>query len=146
MKALFHKNRYILGIVMFSIILLGLIFCVFSVDDSTNKMIVEYAENLGWEINPSPKEISHLIIPEKFDEVYEAYNNVQKASGFDLSQFCGKRVTRYTYELQNHVSSKDEEVLFGVLVYESRIIAGDISSVSSSGFMHGIEETSKIQK
>lgn len=145
MKAFSQKNKYFLGFLSFSLILMIIIFCVFSVDDATNKMIVEYTHNLGWQINPSPFEISHLTIPQEFDEVYEAYNKVQKASGFDLSSFKGKRVTRYTYELQNHVSSEEEKVLLGILVYESRIIAGDISSISSNGFMHGITEISKIK-
>ncbi len=144
MKALFYKNRYFLGILIFALILMVLIFGVFSVDDSTNRMIVEYVQNLGWEIDPSPTEISHIVIPEKFDEVYEAYNQVQKASGFNLENFRGKRVIRYTYNLKNHQASPDEKVVLGIIVYESRIIAGEISSVSSNGFMHGITETSKM--
>lgn len=145
MKSIIQKNRYLLGILAFAVFLIVLISGVFSIDDSTNKMIVEYAENLGWSVEPCPKEISHFTIPEKFNEVFETYNQVQRASGFDFEDFKGKRVTRYVYVLKNHTESQNQEVFFSVIIYESRIIAGDISSSSQSGFMHGITEISKIK-
>ncbi len=145
MTALIYKKRYIAGTIAFAIIVFVVIFSVFSIDDATNRMIVDYVTNLGWQVNPSPREISHLVIPAEFDAVYQTYNAVQKQSGFDLTPFCKKRVVRYTYELQNHVQSAESQVVLGVLVYEKRIIAGDISSVDSGGFLHGITESSKIK-
>ncbi len=146
MTAIIYKNRYILGTLSFSLVLFVLILGVFSIDNSTNRMIVDYVTNLGWEINPSPAEISHLVIPNEFDVVYETYNAVQKKSGFDLTQFKGKRVSRYTYKVQNHQESDKSDVYLGILVYEKRIIAGDISSTDREGFLHGINEVSKIKK
>ena len=145
MTAAIYKNRYIAGTLAFAVVIFIIIFGVFSIDNSTNRMIVEYTTRLGWQINPSPSEISHLTIPTEFDAVYETYNAVQKVSGFDLAPFKGKRVARYTYLVQNHTESDNCQVLLGVLVYEKRIIAGDISSVDSGGFLHGITEISKIK-
>ncbi len=145
MTAAICKNRYFLGTLAFSVVLFVLILGVFSIDNSTNRMIVDYVTALGWEVNPSPAEISHLTIPDEFDVVYETYNAVQKKSGFDLSDFKGKRVTRYTYRLQNHTDSDKSKVYLGVLVYEKRIVAGEISSTDSGGFLHGINEVSKIK-
>ena len=145
MTAVIYKNRFIIGTFAFAIVIFIIILGVFSIDNSTNRMIVEYATNLGWQLNPSPSEISHITIPTEFDAVYETYNAVQKTSGFDLTPFKGKRVTRYTYEVQNHAESGNSKVMLGILVYEKRIIAGDISSVNSGGFLHGITETSKIK-
>lgn len=144
MTAVIHRYPYLIGTIIFSVVILILIFGVFNIDNATNSMIVEYVTNLGWEVNPSPAEISHITIPNQFDEVYETYNSVQKASGFDLTPFRGKRVVRYTYQLKNHIHSNDSRVFLGVMVYESRIIAGDISSTDINGFMHGITEVSNI--
>ncbi len=145
MTAAIYKNRFLAGTLAFATVLFIIIFAVFSIDNSTNRMIVEYATNLGWQINPSPAEISHLTIPNEFDAVYETYNAVQKTSGFDLTPYKGKRVTRYTYAVQNHTESGTSRVQLGILVYEKRIIAGDISSVDMGGFLHGITEISKIK-
>ncbi len=145
MTAAIYKNRYIAGTLAFAVVIFVIIFGVFSIDNSTNRMIVEYVTNLGWQVNPSPSTISHLTIPAEFDAVYETYNAVQKVSGFDLTPFKGKSVTRYTYTVQNHAESGSCEVVLGILVYDKRIIAGDISSVDSGGFLHGITEISKIK-
>ncbi len=139
-------RRYIFATLLFAAVLFAVIFGVFHIDNSTNSMIVEYAENLGWEINPSPAQISHFVIPENFDAVFETYNALQKSSGFDLSEFKGKRVSRYTYEVKNHIQSANSQVFLGIIVFESRIIAGEISSTDSDGFMHGITETSNIRE
>ncbi len=139
-------RRYVFATLLFSVVLFAVIFGVFHIDNSTNRMIVEYAQNLGWEINPSPAQISHFVIPTEFDAVFETYNALQKSSGFDLSEFKGKRVSRYTYEVKNHVQSADSQVFLGIIVFESRIIAGEISSTDSDGFMHGIAEISNIRE
>ena len=138
------RYRYIFAVVTLAIILLMIIVGFFSIDNSTNEMIVEYIEDLGWEIEATPKEITHLTIPKQFDVVYETYNAVQKQSGFDLEEFKEKKVTRYTYRVLNHKESKDTRVVAGVFVYEDTIIAGDISSTDMNGFLHAITETSNI--
>lgn len=146
MSKFLKKHRYLFAAFVFAAAILLVSYGVFSVDASVNNMIVEYATNLGWEINPSPAAISHLVIPNQFDAVFETYNALQKKSGFDLSHFKGKRVSRYTYEVKNHVHSKDSNVYLGVIVFENRIIAGEISSNDITGFMHGIADTQNIAR
>ena len=138
------KYRYVLGTLVFSLVLLMIIVGLFSIDNSTNKMIVEYIQNFGWQVEPTPAEITHLTLPKEFDAVYETYNAVQLGAGFDLEPFRGKKVTRYTYKILNHKESPSSQVMAGVFVYENSIIAGDISSADMSGFMHAINETSNI--
>ncbi len=138
------KHRFVLGTIFFAIILLIIIVSLFSIDNSTNQMIVDYIESIGWQVDPSPIEISHLTIPNEFDIVYETYNAIQIKAGFDLNEFKGKSVSRYSYKVQNHTKSNEEEVIASVFVYENRIIAGDISSAAINGFMHGITETTNL--
>lgn len=139
-------EKYFFATLVFSVLLFTVIFAYFSMDSQTNAMLVDYAKNMGWEVLPSPAEISHFKIPDEFDTVYETYNAVQKKSGFDLEEFRGKPVTRYTYQLQNHEMSGNMRVFLGIIVYESRIIAADIYSTDMEGFLHGISETSKIKQ
>jgi len=145
MIVVFRKYRFLLAMLVFAVVLLVVIVGLFSIDNSTNRMIREYVEGLGWQIDASPMEISHLTIPDKFDAVYQTYNSVQTASGFDLTPFKGKNVARYSYRVLNHKRSADSEVIVSVFVYDSRIIAADICSTDSNGFMHGITETANIQ-
>ncbi len=145
MIVVFRKYRFMIAMFVFALILLAVIIGLFSIDNSTNRMIREYLENIGWQTEASPTEISHLTIPENFDAVYQTYNSVQTASGFDLEPFKGKNVARYSYRVLNHKRSADSEVIVSVFVYDSRIIAADICSTDSNGFMHGITETENIQ-
>lgn len=138
------KYRYAFAGITLAIILLMIIIGLFSIDNSTNKMIVDYIEGLGWDIEPTPKEISYVTIPEEFDAVYETYNAVQKHSGFPFENFKGEKVARYIYKVLNHKSSKDAQVYAGVFVFENTIIGGEISSAEKNGFMHSITETSNI--
>lgn len=146
MIVVFKKYRFLIAMLAFAIILLVVIVGLFSIDNTTNRMIREYVEGLGWRIESSPVEISHLTIPESFDAVYQTYNSVQTASGFDLEPFKGKNVARYSYKVLNHKRSADSEVIASIFVYDSRIIAADICSTDSNGFMHGITETANIQQ
>ena len=42
-------------------------------------------------------EISEQIIPEEFDDVFLMYNDLQQSQGFDLENYKGKSVKRYSY-------------------------------------------------
>ena len=121
-------RKYIFSVIAFASILLVLTFAVFKIDNSTNEMIVEYVSNLGWEIEDSPEEISRFKIPEIFDEIFEEYNSLQKESGFDLSEYKGKSVLRYSYVIKNHKESQNKTILINIIVLEKRIIGGDVSS------------------
>lgn len=142
---IFKKHRFAIAMLVFSLILLAVIVGLFSIDDSTNRMICKYVESLGWRIDASPMEISHLTLPKEFDGIYETYNAVQISSGFDLTPFKGKSVVRYSYKVLNHKRSQETDVIVSVFVYDSRIIAADICSSDADGFMHGITETTNIK-
>ena len=146
MILLLKKYRFVLAALGFAAAIMLVIFTLFSIDNSTNKMIVEYLEGIGWEVEDSPVEIAHLTLPERFDTVYETYNAVQTESGYDMSPFKGKSVSRYSYRVINHKRSASVEVVANIFVYENRIIAGDISSTAPNGFMHGLNETENILK
>ena len=139
-----RKYRWFFAGITFSVVILMVIVGLFSLDDETNNMIVEYIEGLGWKLDPTPREISYLTIPEEFDVVYDTYNAVQKRAGFPFEEFKGKKVTRYTYRILNHKESENSNIIAGVFVFENTIIGGEISSAEVNGFMHALTETSNI--
>ncbi len=73
-------------------------------------------------------------VPADFDRVISGYNEIQKTQGLDLSRYKGKKVTRYTYKVENYEGHKGD-VYVNLVVYRSKIIACDISSADPSGFV-----------
>lgn len=103
---------------------------------------VRFLQTYGWEVKANPKEVKEVVIPEVFDEVYRNYNEIQKTDGFDLRSYAGCRVKRWTYEVTNYPAEKQKAVA-NILVYEDKIIGGDICSVALGGFMHGFSQKPK---
>lgn len=95
-----------------------------------------YLNGLGWQVSEQPIATEELLIPEEFDGSYQDYLKLQAGQGFDLTQYCGKRVKRYTYQLTNY-PSQAEPVQIALLVYKNRVIGGQIQS-SSGSFLHGL--------
>lgn len=145
LKKFIYKFRFAVGVVVFAAVIALVAAGVFAIDNSTNRMIRDYAQNLGWEIDESPAEVVPVSIPREFDKVYQAYNRHLKENGFDLEPFRGKSCVRYTYQVKNHQKSGEMPVFLGVIVYESRIVAAEVYSSGPDGFMHGICETENIK-
>jgi len=144
MKNFLKKQRFIILTLIFAIIILAVIFAVFSIDKKTNIMITDYIKAAGWQINENPVEISRITIPNEFDSVYDAYNKIQKADGFNLENYKGLNVCRYTYSVLNHKYSGEDKVLVNVFVYKNEIIAADISSNGKNSFIYELNNTSEM--
>ena len=91
-----------------------------------------------WKQFRDPIAVEELIIPEQFDETYSQYLELQASQGFDLTDYCGKRVKRYTYEITNYPTG-ESGIQAGLLVYKSTVIGGDVLSAQLGGFIHGLE-------
>ena len=74
----------------------------------TNEDRVAYLESYGWTVSPEAVSVEELLIPEEFDETYDQYLALQAQQGFDLTQYKGKRVKRYTYEVTNYPSGEQK--------------------------------------
>ena len=104
----------------------------------SNEQRVSYLQGLGWEVSQTPLEEQEVTIPKTFNEIYTSYNELQKAQGFDLTDYAGLRVTRYTYEDRNYPDASDT-VVADLLVYKHKVIGGDVQSTALDGFMQGLE-------
>lgn len=103
----------------------------------TNEDRVAYLESFGWMVSPEAVSVEELRIPEEFDETYTQYLELQKSQGFDLTEYQGKRVKRYTYEITNYPTG-ETGIQAGLLIYKNTVIGGDVLSPELGGFIHGL--------
>ena len=102
-----------------------------------------FLAQFGWEIAEDPVEICEVMIPEMFNEVYEAYNILQKEQGFDLSRYKGKRVKRWTYEITNYPDvGENTRVYADLLIHDGKVIGGNVGTREAEGFLQGFRRDS----
>ena len=104
----------------------------------TNEDRVRFLGQFGWQVSAEAVDSSEVSIPEEFDKVFTAYNEMQKRQGLDLSKYKGKNAQRYTYEITNY-DGYDGKVYANILVYRNKVIAADVCTADIGGFVHGIE-------
>lgn len=105
---------------------------------SNNDARVQFLKNFGWEVTTSPKESSQVRIPEESTEVFDRYNALQKSQGYDLSQYAGKTVMRYVYQINNFPGAT-EPVYATLLIYKNQVIGGDITNTAAKGMIQGFQ-------
>ncbi len=98
---------------------------------------VEFLSELGLTVEPVPLEVLNVVIPQEFDEVYTAYNELQKDCGYNLEKYKGKEVELFKFRVLDHPSG-ELEVYVNLLIYKNKVIGGDISSAKLDGFVTGL--------
>ena len=91
----------------------------------------------GWQVLEEPLATEELLIPEEMDESYDDYLALQTSQGFDLEQYAGKRVKRYTYEITNYPTG-EAGVQANLMLYRNTVIGGEVLSPQMDGFLHGL--------
>ncbi len=84
----------------------------------------DYLNNLGYNVSECA-EISSFLIFDYLDAEFVYYNNLQKEAGYDISEFSGRKLQRYSYNL------KKQPICVSILVYNGRIVGGDIYNNAS---------------
>ncbi len=110
----------------------------YSLSAQTIEEQIEFLEQFYWETGKEPTEVVELIIPQEFNEVYTNYNQIQIAQGLDLNKYKGKDCIKVSYDILNY-PTQSENIVANMLIYDGKVIAGDISSIKLDGFMHGFE-------
>ena len=111
-------------------------------DRTTKELIFSEDFRLGND-RSCPVSVSDIVIPTNFDATYDTYNNIQLAQGLDLSKYKGKKAVKYTYKVTNYPDNA-ETVNANLIVVDETIIAGDVSSTSLGGFMHGFAKPASV--
>lgn len=117
-------------------------------DDSYISVKAENAEQrnafisqFGWKFSADPLEVSEVIIPQEFDDVYIQYNEMNKSQGMDLEPYKGLRAKRWTYDILNYPGYEGQSgvIQLNLLVYNGQVIGGDVCSMEQNGFIHGFD-------
>lgn len=99
----------------------------------------EVLQDYGWVVDKKPVDQADVIIPKPFDLVYQNYNEIQIEAGLDLKPYMGMSGKRYTYTVKNYPEDVGEQVFANVICINGEVVAGDIMTVSMSGFMHSLK-------
>ena len=94
---------------------------------------VAYLESLGWQVDPEPLETLQFLMPETLEEPYLSYNQLQLEQGFDLTDCCGRQLSRYTYSVTNY-PGRASGVQANLYVCEDVLAGGDIFCPGADGF------------
>ena len=114
---------------------------VTTMSDNDNR--VAFLQSQGWQVTTSPTESSQVKIPAEMTPVYSRYNDLQKSQGYDLTEYAGKTVMRYVYEVTNYPGS-GQPVYATLLVYKNKIIGGDITDTGAKGTVQGLKPTAPL--
>ncbi len=125
-----------------AVFFVGLVFVLCCATAQGDELVTarEFLEQYGWETARELCEKEEVKIPQEFDEVYKRYNELQIKSGYDLTEYAGKTVTRYTFLIKNYPLDVGERVYGNVLCVDGYAIGGDIMTRSMTGFMHSVTE------
>ena len=100
-------------------------------DIRDNEDRIAYLNNLGWDVSEQAVLTEELLIPDTFDETYNEYLSLQSQQGFDLTQYAGKRVKRYTYVVTNYPDG-NVDIQAALLIYKGKVIGGQLQAVDGS--------------
>ncbi|MGI6498906.1 MAG: DUF4830 domain-containing protein [Oscillospiraceae bacterium] len=103
-----------------------------------NETRIEYLSQYGWEVNPKPLAEETILVPQDLETSCASYCALQRGQGFDLAQYAGKQIARYTYEIKNYPTG-EAHVQANLLVYGGKVIGGDVCTTALDGWMHGLD-------
>lgn len=110
---------------------------------SANDGRVAFLAGFGWEVTATPLESGQVKIPAESSRMFDRYNALQKSQGYDLSQYAGKKVMRYVYQVNNYPGATGD-VYATLLVYKDEIIGGDVTDTTGKGRMQGFHMPEKV--
>lgn len=100
---------------------------------STNEDRVAYLASLGWEVQSEPLETLQFLLGQQLEEPFLSYNVLQQAQGFDLRNFLGQSLTRYTYAVTNY-PGRPQHVQANLYLCGGIVAAGDLCCPEADGF------------
>ena len=146
MTAKVNKKKIILIVAAVVLAVVGLV-TLLGGEDSTptvstgvvnNDARVAFLKGFGWDVTTSPTESGQVRIPTEGNEVFDRYNALQKSQGYDLSDYAGKTVMRYVYQVNNYPDAT-APVYATLLIYKNQVIGGDITDTSAKGTIRGFK-------
>ncbi|MCI6990326.1 MAG: DUF4830 domain-containing protein [Clostridiales bacterium] len=106
-------------------------------DIDSNEDRVSYLESYGWIVSDEAAAVEDIRLPDTFDASYDEYLALQREQGFDLEQYSGKTIQRYTYQVINYPGLQ-ENIWACLLLYKDEVIGGEVYCNQGDGFMQGL--------
>lgn len=101
----------------------------------TKKERIDAIKKYGWDVLEMSEKKEEVFIPEEFDKIWQDYNKLQKASGFNLEKHKGKKAEKYTYSVINFPVKTQNKILLNIFISDGYIIGGDVNCPALSGFI-----------
>ena len=103
---------------------------------ASNADRIKFLSEIGCTVGEECLQEKNTVIPDRFSDVYENYNSLQKESGFNLEPYKGCKAVIYKYAVIKYGKIGQNTAVANLIVSDGKIIGGDISSVKLSGFMY----------
>lgn len=140
--AKFSRKRAVASVLFLGVVMAALIVLAGRTPDepetplpklTCNEEQVAYLQSLGWDVEPEPIETLQFLLPAELEEPYRSYNELQLSQGFDLSECCGKQISRSTYTVKNY-PGQPQGVQANLYICDDVPVAGDVCSSGAKGF------------
>lgn len=93
--------------------------------ENTDEAFREFLKSYGLTALPEECVTETIKIPKIFDDAFKDYERIQNEMGLSLNEFKGKKVTRYTYRIEN---TYDLRTLYAnILYYKGYVVAVDVN-------------------
>ena len=85
-------------------------------------IFMEFLSYYKISVNETAFSVKETRLPQEVSGDFKEYNTITLNGGFDLTDFCGKTVTVYSYKI---ISSPEKTV--NLIICDNKIIAGNIT-------------------
>ena len=107
------------------------------INAATEELRLAYLESLGWAVAPNLVETLDLRLPERLEDEWKDYAQLQTDQNLPFAAFAGQSVRRYTYNVTNYPGI-ETGVQANLFVCGDQLIGGDILSLAENGFQTGL--------
>ena len=148
---MFYTNIKISSIRIFAIIIIFLAISIFLILYRKNIAVFgnnteiidinsggKYIESFELCIDYDSAIVDEIIIPSEFNNIYIDYNKLQKSQGFNLENYKGCSLTRYTFAVLNY-PNKQVNVFAEVLSDGKHIVGADMYCTDIDGFIKALK-------
>lgn len=123
-----NKNKYIIYILLFAIILLTIVLFAYTEDKRIDTKNRQYISNLGFTISKNYT-ISYIKISESFKEEFSLHNYIYSGNKYYLSNCLGKTLKIYTYSIKSKTITDNKSLFISILLFKDKIIGSAVHTI-----------------
>ncbi len=108
------------------------------IDVKTDEGRMEYFAALGYGVDKNAVSTAGEMLPKELDGVLLKYNKLQRAQGYDISKYCGKKLKSYSYSVSSFPDDTNFEkgdYIATIICYKNKVVAADLYCKSTDKCM-----------